>query len=44
MITFKRIGGNYIVSVDGTESICSTMWEAWEFIYTAYVRKIKNSL
>lgn len=44
MITFKRIRGKFIVTVDGAETECKTMWEALECIYTAYVRRIKNSL
>lgn len=44
MITLKRIRGKLIVSIDGNERVCVTMWEAMECIYTAYVRKVKASL
>lgn len=40
MITFKRIRGKHIVTVDGVETECVTMWEALEKIYKAYIRRI----
>lgn len=44
MITLKTIKGKHIVTVDGNESIFDNSRDAWEFIYTAYVRRIKASL
>lgn len=44
MITLKRVNGQYIVTVDGKQVIFDILWEAWEFIYTEYSRRVRASL
>ena len=44
MITFKRISGKNIVTVDGVEYTFDMMWDALEFIYIMHRRKARASL
>ena len=44
MITFKRIRGKNIVTVDGKEFVFDMFWDALEFIYSVHYRRAKDSL
>lgn len=44
MITFKRIRGQNIVTVDGKEFVFDMIWDALEFIYSVHSRRARASL